>query len=531
MMTCCQNLSRIKNLLAVGVGMVIFAFMKRIIYQMLPRLWGDGRFSSVDLASLRYIKDLGADYVWYTGIIRHASRLDADGKGPSKVVKGDAGSPYAITDYYDVNPYLADNPENRMAEFEALLERTRKAGLRTIIDFVPNHVAREYDGRMTPPGEMRLGVGDDTSVHWSPDNDFYYYPGEELKLPVPAGGYREFPAKASGNCFSPSPGLDDWYETVRLNYCSFHTGTWDKMYSIVRFWALKGVDAFRCDMVEMVPPEFFKWLIPRIKAEFPDIIFIAEVYQTGKYRFYAEEIGFDLLYDKCGLYDILRSCTETGHGVAAITANWQTLGDLQDRMLNFLENHDEQRIASDYFARSAEGGYAALAVSLLFNGASFMIYAGQEIGERGMDAEGFSGLDGRTSIFDACKVASLQRLYSQINGNKGLKASEQKVLSTYRTLLSTACLPAFRDGNNYDLCYVQGEGFQRDGHFAFLRGDGERLWMVATNFQDADCRMTVSVPAEAFAYFGSPREGMSIVLEVPAKGFSIMKFQSPVHGD
>ena len=236
--------------------------MKSIIYQMLPRLWGNGKFSSIDAGSLEYVKGLGADYIWYTGIIRHAT------SSTEKVVKGDAGSPYAIVDYYDVNAYLADDSANRMQEFLELVERTHKAGLKVVIDFVPNHVARE---------NVNLGKEDNPRIHWAPENDFYYYPGEELKLPSPCKGYKEVPAKASGNAFTSAPDVNDWWETVRINYCDFHTRTWDKMYDIVRYWAGKGVDGFRCDMVEMVPPEFMKWLIARIKQEFPQIIFIAEV--------------------------------------------------------------------------------------------------------------------------------------------------------------------------------------------------------------------------------------------------------------
>ena len=145
--------------------------MKRIIYQVLPRLWGNGKFSSIDAGSFQYWKGLGADYIWYTGIIRHASA----GSG-EKVVKGEAGSPYAITDYYDVNPYMADVPERRMEEFEDLVKRTHEAGLKVLMDFVPNHVAREYKGS--------LGRDDDSSVHWAPENDFFYYPGEALQLPI-----------------------------------------------------------------------------------------------------------------------------------------------------------------------------------------------------------------------------------------------------------------------------------------------------------------------------------------------------------
>ena len=329
--------------------------MKKVLYQMLPRLWGSGKFESVDAASLEYIRGLGVDYIWYTGLIRHATRKKDEGCRPShpQIVKGEAGSPYAITDYYDVNPYLATNPDARMEEFLQLVKRTHRHGMKVIMDFVPNHVARDYRSHL--PGVHSLGADDDTSVHWSPENDFFYYPGEPLRLPEPFNGpgYFEYPAKASGNCFSPAPGINDWYETIKINYCDFHTRTWDKMYAIVHYWALKGVDGFRCDMVELVPPAFMQWLIAKIKLEFPHIVFIAEVYEKEKYRMYVDEVGFDLLYDKSGLYDTVRAVTCDGLTARALTWNWQFLGDLQPRMLDFLENHDEQRIASDFFAGSA----------------------------------------------------------------------------------------------------------------------------------------------------------------------------------
>ena len=297
---------------------------------MLPRLWGNskgsnakngtldqngtGRFSDIDSASLDYIKWLGCSHVWFTGVIRHATKETGGGCMPSnpQFVKGNAGSPYAIVDYYDVNPYLADNPAERMGEFEQLLKRTHDAGLKALIDFVPNHVSRDY-GKVNPTiGHPVLGQDDDKTVHWKFENDFYYYPGQELHLPVPPAegyeAYREYPAMATGNnCFSPNPGINDWYETVKINYCDTHSPTWDKMYDIVKFWAAKGVDGFRCDMVELVPAEFFKWLIVEIKKEYPDVIFIAEVYQKDQYRKYIREIGFDYLYDKSGLYDTLRT--------------------------------------------------------------------------------------------------------------------------------------------------------------------------------------------------------------------------------
>lgn len=467
--------------------------MKSIIYQVLPRLWGNGKFSSVDAEAFSYWKSLGADYIWYTGLIRHASKSSGE-----KVVKGDAGSPYAITDYYDVNPYLADQPEHRMEEFQDLVHRTHAAGLKVVMDFVPNHVSREYAGT--------LGAGDNTTVHWAPENDFFYYPGQALELPVPCGGYTEMPAKASGNCFTPAPGINDWYETIRINYCDFHTSTWDKMLEIVRFWASKGVDGFRCDMVELVPPQFMQWLIASIKAEFPNIVFVAEVYQKDKYRMYVEQLGFDYLYDKCGLYDTLRAVCCNGASARGISWNWQFLGDLQPHMLNFLENHDEQRLASDFFLGSAEAGYAALGVSLLLNDAPFMLYFGQEMGERGMQQEGFSGLDGRTSIFDWCKVPALDK-------------PDKAVQKRYQEALALSKLPAFAQGKTFDLCYCQEDGrFDPDRHFAFLRGNGESTWLVAANF-GKDTQISVRIPPEALSYLDIKLLRTVFTLQVSERDF------------
>ena len=488
---------------------------------MLPRLWGSGKLSAVDAASLEYLRGLGVDYVWYTGIIRHATRKADEGCTPShpQIVKGEAGSPYAITDYYDVNPYLADVPSRRMEEFLELVDRTHRHGLKVILDFVPNHVARDYNSVSAPAGVRSLGADDDSSYHWSPENDFFYYPGETLRLPEPSGGnaFYEYPAKASGNCFSPAPGITDWYETVKLNYCDFHTGTWDKMYEIVRFWALKGVDGFRCDMVELVPRSFLKWLIARIRSEFPQILFIAEVYEKEKYRMYVDEVGFDLLYDKSGLYDTVRAVTCAGKSACALTWNWQFLDDLQPRMLDFLENHDEQRVASDFFAGSAEAGYAALGVSLLLNTASFMLYFGQEVGERGMDKEPFSGLNGRTSIFDWWTVASLQALREYIDDpHQGLDTRQKSILKRYRHALELSKRPAFAEGRTYDLCYCQGDGFDPDRHFAFLRADDAETWLVIANFGPA-APITVRIPAEA----GTTPQ--TVTKHVPEKDFVAVK--------
>lgn len=538
---------------------------KIIIYQMLPRLWGNiggknikngtlkdngcGKFSSIDTISLEYLRSLGVSHVWYTGIIRHATAEDSDGCTPSSAdwVKGRAGSPYSIADYYDVNPYLADDPENRMEEFHKLVERTHAAGLKVIIDFVPNHVARDY-GRFaaahpSPTGMAALGESDDKSVHWKDSNDFFYYPGIPLALPIQNQTYMEMPAMASGNSYTSSPGVNDWYDTIKLNYCDTHTETWEKMYDIVNFWAGQGVDGFRCDMVELVPPAFFKWLISRIKKDRPDLLFVAEVYQKTLYSKYIREIGFDLLYDKSGIYDTLRAIVEKNakdsgvpvedwQSAKRITWNWQSLGDLQPYMLNFLENHDEQRFASDFFGCDARNSYAALYTALYLNNAPFMLYAGEEVGERGMDNEGFSGRDGRTSIFDWWAPSSLTRLYKYIHGEKeALAPEEETMLDTYRKALKFAAEDnAVSKGTFYDLCYCNyaSDGFNPDRHFAFLRDFEDETLLIVCNFSKNDAEMKISIPEHAFNWMKMPESEefnhrTPVSVHVPATNGVIIK--------
>ena len=526
---------------------------KPIIYQLLPRLWGNdksrpkkngtltnngtGKFSDIDTDTLDYLKWLGCSHVWYTGIIRHSTQVSEEGCMPShpQFVKGQAGSPYAICDYYDVNPYLAEKPENRMAEFESLIKRTHEAGLKLIIDFVPNHVSRDY-GQINPvSGHPVLGADDDKTVHWKVSNDFYYYPGQALTLPVQAPKgmkpYVECPAMATGNnCFNPAPSINDWFETVKINYCDSHNGTWDKMYDILDFWASKGVDGFRCDMVELVPPQFFKWAIEKVRSKYPAVIFIAEVYKKELYGEYIRNIGFDYLYDKSGLYDTLRSVVEKNvsdngmpvdlwQSASGITRNWQFLGDLQPHMLNFLENHDEQRFASDFFGKDAHDTFAPLYVSLFLNTAPFMIYFGEEVGEKGMNEEGFSGYDGRTTIFDWWSVGSIRRLRKLIASGEyrtlsqsrlvkaGLKKEEAEVFIRFAQAIKFASSDsAVGKGTTYDLCYCNysSEGFDKNRHFIFLRDFEEHTLLIGANFSRTTARIRIYIPEHAFEWMGIP---------------------------
>lgn len=549
---------------------------KPIIYQVLPRLWGNdtenpvfggsleengtGRFNDIDEKALDYFKWLGCSHIWFTGVIRHSTQESSHGCIPShpQFVKGRAGSPYAICDYYDVNPYLAQNPEERMAEFEQLVKRTHSHGLKVIIDFVPNHVSRDYGKVSFTAGHPRLGEGDDTSVHWKESNDFFYYPGQKLTLPAacPEGcePYLEYPAMATGNnCYTPSPTVNDWYETVKINYCDFHTGTWDKMLDILMFWLSKGVDGFRCDMVELVPPQFFKWAIREVKLKYPKTIFVAEVYKKELYGEYIRNVGFDYLYDKSGLYDSVRAIVEKNasddgtpvelwQSTIGITRSWQFLADLQPYMLNFLENHDEQRFASDFFGKKASDTIAPLYVSLFLNTAPFMIYFGEEVGERGMDHEGFSGRDGRTTIFDWWSVASVRRLRKAIAGGAyssmdktaltkaGMTAEEAENFIAFSTATRLAASDlAVGKGTTYDLCYCNSasDGFNKDRHYAFLRDYEEHTILVAANFSDRQARMCLTIPQHAFEWMEIKESetlypGASVIVDVPAKGSTVI---------
>lgn len=519
---------------------------KIIIYQVFTRLFGNqvltcktngsidengcGKMDNFTEQALAEIKKLGTTHIWYTGVIAHATQTDYTRYGLSKdhpaVVKGKAGSPYAIKDYYDIDPDLAVNVDKRMEEFEALVARTHEAGMKMIIDFVPNHVARQYKSLAKPEGVKDLGEDDDTTVSFSPNNNFYYIPGEELKGDIDlydpeAGRYTEKPAKVTGNNkFDAWPNRTDWYETIKLNYgvdyynntgCHFSPipNTWTKMLDILLFWASKGIDGFRCDMAEMVPCEFWGWAIPKVKENHPDIIFIAEVYNPQEYRNYIFNGHFDYLYDKVGLYDTLRAVISNGASATAITGCWQSVNDIQSHMLNFLENHDEQRIASEYFAGNAHKAFPGMIVSACMNTNPVMIYFGQELGESGMDTEGFSGRDGRTTIFDYWSIDSIRRWTNHGRFNTHLLNTKEKGIRNFYKTLLTICNEekCISHGAFFDLMYVNMNGWQMDEHkqYAFLRKYEDEVLLIAVNFGDMNMRVAINIPEHAFQYLSMPQ--------------------------
>lgn len=508
---------------------------KMLIYQLLPRLYGNrntmrkkngtidengcGKMNDITTSVLKQWAKTGFTHVWYTGIIRHATMTDYSGYGmPANhpaIVKGRAGSPYAITDYYDIDPDLAVHVDMRWQEFCQLVERTHKAGMKVIIDFVPNHVARQYHSICKPKGIKDLGQGDDQQQGFSPQNNFYYCPGERFtpyfdlyhgeKEP-----YFEEPAKATGNdVFHNAPSRNDWYETVKLNYgVDYYAGrvghfdpipsTWKKMTDILLFWAAKDVDAFRCDMAEMVPAEFWAYATEKVKKKFPHIQFIGEVYNPAEYRHYIAS-GFDYLYDKVGMYDTMKAVMAHLLPANAISAAWQSTDDIKEHMLYFLENHDEQRVASDFFAASPLKGVPAMVALTLMQQNPVMVYFGQEYGERGMDEEGFSGHDGRTTIFDYWSVDTICRAAWNTLSNE-----EQQTYEAYKNMLAVATKEnAVQHGLFFDLMYVNGH---LDRQYVFLRKADNELLMVAVNFDERPVSIGVNMPSHAFDYLDIPEK-------------------------
>ncbi|MDE7145480.1 MAG: alpha-amylase [Duncaniella sp.] len=526
--------------------------IKPVIYQLFPRIFtntnancipngtyqqnGAGKMNDITDTILSKIKELGVTHVWYTGIIEHATKTDYSAYGirPDNpyVVKGQAGSPYAIKDYYDVDPDIAVDVKNRMAEFEALVTRTHDAGMEVIIDFVPNHTARRYYSDAKPAGITDFGENDDTNLFFSPNNNYYYITRQlfapSIDLGTGKNAYIEFPAKATGDdCFSAFPGVNNWYETVKLNYgrdygdWSAHFSpipdTWFKMLHILRFWASKGVDAFRCDMAHMVPLEFWQWAIPNVKDRYPHVQFIAEIYDVALYRDFIEKGGFDYLYDKVNLYDTLRGIMCSNYSAATITNCWQTVEGIAPHMLNFLENHDEQRFGSKFYARDPGKVIPSLVISSMISTGPMMIYSGQELGEQATDAEGFSGYDGRTTIFDYWSVGTIRRWYN--NGNPDgsqMTPRERWLRNKYRTILGLCNTEkAIASGRFFDLMYVNYQNPTLNPHrqYVFMRSlNGETL-LIAVNFSPDSCDLAINIPQHAFETLNMP-EGEVVATEL-----------------
>ena len=519
---------------------------KAVVYQVFTRLFGNtnttnkpwgtieengvGKFADFNDKALLEIKDLGITHIWYTGVPHHAVINDYTKFGISNddpdIVKGRAGSPYAVKDYYNVNPDLAIDPANRLEEFKALIARTHKHKMKVLIDIVPNHVARKYEGLTNPDGISDFGANDDTSVEYARDNNFYYIPNTEFSVPnwehnySPLGAdsnsfednrFREVPAKWTGNGSRlPQPNFNDWYETVKINYgvrpdgskdfetyaqmdykahfefwrTKYIPDSWVKFRDIALYWLDFGVDGFRFDMAEMVPVEFWSYMNSSIKMKNPDAFLLAEVYNPQLYRDYIHKGKMDYLYDKVELYDSIKHIMQ-GHGwTDHIPVVQKGMQDIEHHMLHFLENHDEQRIPSPDFVGRAEVGKPAMVVSATISTSPTMIYFGQEVGEPGNENAGF-GSPTRTSIFDYIGVPNHQRWVNNKKFDGGqLSESEKNLRDFYKRLLNFTKESDALMGEYQEIHFYNKEHTDNYDHrvLSYVRWSANEKLIVISNF-------------------------------------------------
>ena len=527
---------------------------KKVVYQVFPRLFGNentnnkpwgtieengvGKFNDFSEKALQEIKDLGVTHIWYTGVLHHATITDYTKYGISNddpdIVKGRAGSPYAVKDYYNVDPDLAEDPSHRLEEFEQLIERTHKIGMKVIIDIIPNHIARNYKGSSNPEGVSDFGKNDDNTKVYSRDNNFYYIVGENFKVPLwkndyqPLGGedhpladgkFEENPAKWTGNGSRlAQPDANDWYETVKINYGVQPDGTkdfqelpqgfnkkgyeahvafwkdkdvpdsWNKFRDIAFYWLEKGVDGLRFDMAEMVPVEFWSFLNSSIKVKFPDAFLLAEVYNPTLYRDYLHLGKMDYLYDKVAFYDSIKHIVKGYGWTDHIPKVQEDIVDIEHNMIHFLENHDEQRIASPDFAGSAIKGKPAMVVSTTISTSPTLIYFGQEVGEPGADNAGH-GSPTRTSIYDYIGVPHHQRWMNnkQFDGGQ-LNESEKELRDFYKRLLNFTINSSALMGNYTEIHNFNRTNSTNYNHrvFSFVRWSNDEKLIVVSNFDEAE---------------------------------------------
>ena len=523
---------------------------KKVIYQVFTRLFGNenttnkpwgtleengvGKFNDFTDKALQEIKELGVTHIWYTGILHHATITDYTEYGISNddpdIVKGRAGSPYAVKDYYNVDPDLAVDPAKRLEEFEQLIERTHQAGLKVVIDIIPNHIARNYEGMSNPEGISDFGANDVKSVAYNKDNNFYYIVGENFKVPAWKNGYRplggevhpdadgvfvEVPAKWTGNGSRlTQPKSDDWYETVKINYGVLPDGTkdfevlpegydklgfephvsfwkdkdipdsWMKFKDIAFYWLDKGVDGLRFDMAEMVPVEFWSYMNSAIKMKYPEAFLLAEVYNPTLYRDYLHIGKMDYLYDKVALYDTIKHIVR-GHGLTDnLPQILEDLADIEHNMIHFLENHDEQRIASPDFAGSAVNGKPAMVVSTTISSAPTLIYFGQEVGEPGAEYAGH-GTPTRTSIYDYVGVPHHQRWMNAKEFDGGQLTDDEKELRDfYKRLLNFTISSSALMGEYQEIHSHNRENTENYDHrvFSFVRWSEVEKLIIVSNF-------------------------------------------------
>jgi glycosidase len=541
--------------------------MKPVIYQIVVRYFGNmnttnqhdgtieangcGKFADITETALQALKDLGVTHVWLTGCLRQATLTSYPEVGlPSDdpdVVKGRAGSLFAVRDYFDVCPDYARHPTNRLDEFFALVHRVHRAGLKALLDFVPNHVARGYHSVVKP--ELDFGTGDDTGKFFAPNNHFFYLvnpPGRKLTLSklaswnpagvkfdgefAPEDGSVGRPPKVTGNnVTSPNPGTDDWYDTIKLNYgynfvdrtwhCDPRPRTWDVVDQILAYWQAKGVDGFRCDFANYVPPEAWTFLIGQARQRDPNAFFFAEAYVnpfagSGNPLTSLQQLidtGFDAVYHDRA-YDLLKAIYQGKASQDDYHHEMAFPPIARDHLVEYLENHDERRVASPIVLDagpdnsgfgSAEAGYQLAPLQYLSSSGPVLLLNGQEVGEPGAQAEGYQLADGRTTIFD---YWTMPEFVKWVNAGRydggGLSNTQLTIRRFYSALLGLCQDPSVLGDGYWGLRYFNRLERFKDCpgdlySFARFQSGSRRVLVVVANFRPgATVQGRIRIPQE-----------------------------------
>ncbi len=547
--------------------------MRAVIYQLFVRHFsnfspegkpfgtreenGCGTFNAITDAALEQIARMGVTHLWLTGVLRHATQSEHPGlpADPACVVKGKAGSPYAVTDYFDVDPDLAENEEKRLEEFAALLARCRRWGMVPMIDFVPNHVSRHYRSVVRP--ESSFGAQDDTGCFFARDNSFYYLEPHhsDARMLLPEGEYE--PERGQGrvtgnNVASWTPGVYDWYETVKLNYgTDYRHGshataalpsllapeyalprTWQLMNEVLAWWQDMGVGGFRCDMAHMVPLPFWRWIIAHARLRDRSAFFMAEGYDDhlklidGPVHEALLSAGFDGVYDGVA-YESLRKLYEGGAWANDLDRLHAESSPLFRGGVRYVENHDEPRVAApQYWGGVGRDAIRAILVAQYCTACGpVLVYNGQETGERADGPGGYGGDNGRTSIFDYTRLPTLQHWTNGGAYDGALLTPDERELRCFTEhLLTLLQHPALAKGGFYGLNWANREtpGYGRragdavSGHslYAFLRHfrKTKSTLLVVCNFSPTDTVETrVHLPLNALEWAAKKAENYRFV--------------------
>ena len=509
---------------------------------------GCGTFNGITDAALEQIARMGVTHLWLTGVLRHATQTPHTGlpADPACIVKGLAGSPYAVTDYFDVDPDLAVEVERRREEFAALLQRVRSWGMVPVIDFVPNHVSRNYRSTVRPGSSF--GAHDDTGCFFARDNAFYYLEPQHSSLPMQLPGGEFEPETGQGrvtgnNVASWSPGAYDWYETVKLNYgTDYRHGshsatalpgllapeyalprTWQLMNEVLAYWQEMGVGGFRCDMAHMVPLPFWRWAIAHARLRDPAVCFVAEGYDDhlklvdGPVHEALLSAGFDGVYDGHS-YEALRKIYEGGAWANDLDALHRSESPLFRGGVRYIENHDEPRMVSpEYWGGVGNRVAQAVMVAQYCSSCGpVLVYNGQEVGECAEGPGGYGGDNGRTSIFDYTNLPRFQHWTHGGAYDGALLTPEERSLRDLTVRLLTLLQhPALAEGAFYGLNWANretpdfgrkaGESVSGHGLYAFLRHyrKSRSTLLVICNFHPVDTARThVHIPANACEWAG-----------------------------